>query len=84
MDSGGIRTRVQMKTPAVSRLHVLANVIDELDKNLDRVEFLEADIVDRRKFQDVQDLAKKAKASLTKTRDALAKQGGSTIAKGYK
>lgn len=84
MEHVAIRKQIAMKTPAVSRLHVLARLIDELSKDLDRVEFLEDDIVDKRKFKDVQDLTAKAKAALTRTRDALAKSGGAVVAKGYK
>lgn len=84
MESVAIRKQIAMKTPAVSRLHVVSRLIDELSKDLDRVEFLEDDIVDKRKFKDVQDLTTKAKAALTRTRDALAKSGGSVVAKGYK
>lgn len=76
--------RLRMKTPQVSRLHLLARLIDRLDRDLDRVTFLEDDIVDRRKFAEAQELAKKAKASLSRTRDVVAKHGGSKVAEGYR
>ena len=79
-----VRGQIKMNTPAVSRLHVLSRLIDELDRDLDRVQLLEDEIVDKRKFKDAQELANKAKAALTRTRDALAKQGGSVVAKGYR
>ena len=76
--------RIKMKTPPVRRLHVIARLVDELGKDLDRVPFLKDDIVDKRKFKDAEDLANKAKTALTSTRDALAKHGGKVVAKGYK
>lgn len=84
MKTDEIRTIRLTKTPAVSRLRLLGRLIDQLDRDLDRVEFLDDEIVDQQKFGEVQELAKMAKAKLTATRDSLAKHGGSTIAKGYK
>lgn len=84
MATDAIRGQLRMKTPQASRLHVLARLIDELDKNLDQVEFLKDDIVDKRKYEEVMDLSETAQAALRRTRDSLAKHGGSTIAKGYK
>lgn len=85
MQTETMRTQLRLvKTPAVSRLRVLGRLIDQLDRDLDRVSFLEDDIVDQRKFGEAQELAKIAKAQLTRTRDSLAAHGGSTIAKGYK
>ena len=84
MKSDEIRTIRLTKTPAVSQLRLLGRLIDQMDRDLDRVEFLDDEVVNKRKFAEVQELAKKAKAQLTRTRDSLAKHGGSTIAKGYK
>jgi hypothetical protein len=84
MHTDEIRTIRLTKTPAVSRLRVLGRLIDQLDRELDRVAFLEDQIVDKRKYQEACALAKKAKARLSRTRDSIAKHGGSTIAKGYK
>ncbi|GGJ01607.1 hypothetical protein GCM10011581_43530 [Saccharopolyspora subtropica] len=71
-------------TPVVSRLEKIGDVIDELDRALDEVEFLEDDIVDKRAFQTAQDLAGKARAALTGVRDGIGKKGGPSVAKGYK
>lgn len=84
MATDAIRGQLGMKSPQVSRLHVMARLIDELDQNLDRVEFLKDDITDQRKYEEVQELAQTAQAALVRTRDSLAKNAGSTIAKGYK
>jgi len=84
MKNPAMPVTLRMKTPQVSRLHLLAKLIDRLDRDLDRVEFLEDDIVDQRKFREVQDLTKKAKTKLTGTRDVLAKHGGSKVAEGYR
>jgi len=78
------RKAVSLSSPAVARLRILAKFIDELDRDLDRVPFLEDDIVDSRRFQDIADQAKNAKAALKRTRDAIAEQGGGVVAKGYK
>lgn len=78
------RKAVSLSSPAVSRLQVLARFIDELDQDLDRVPFVEDEIVDSKKYKDIVDQAAKAKAALKRTRDAIAKQGGSVVAKGYK
>lgn len=84
MTHPAIRKQLIMKTPPVSRLHVIARLADELARDLDRVQFLEDDIVDKRKFKDSVDLAKKAQAALVSLREALAKHGGKQVAKGYK
>lgn len=70
-------------TPAVERLRKIADSIDGLDKDLDRVEFLEGDIVDRRAMQTAEDLAGKVRAALTTVRGDIGSKGGSSVAKGY-
>ncbi|GAB2655872.1 hypothetical protein GCM10027271_12970 [Saccharopolyspora gloriosae] len=76
--------RVGPASAAVTRLEVLARFVDELDQDLGRVAFLEDDIVDARRFADIEDQAQQAQVALTRLRDALAAHGGAVVAKGYK
>lgn len=71
-------------TAAVNRLNKIADAIDELDKDLDRVEFLEDDIVDKRALKEAEDLAGKARAALSAVRGDIGKKGGSSVAKEYR
>ncbi|MHA6798293.1 hypothetical protein [Bounagaea algeriensis] len=79
-----VNKQLTMRTEQVSRIHVLGLMLDELKRSLDRIEALEGSIVDERKFRELQELKGKAEASVTRLRDALAKQGGQQVAKGYK
>ncbi|MHA6801932.1 hypothetical protein [Salinifilum ghardaiensis] len=79
-----VSKQLPMRTEQVSRIHVLGLMLDELKRNLDRIEALEDSIVEKRKYRELQELKGKAEASVTRLRDALAKQGGQSIAKGYK
>jgi hypothetical protein len=74
----------QRNTPAVNRLKKMGEVIDQLDQDLDRVEFLEDDIVNKKDLQTAEDLAGKVRAALRVVRDEIAKKGGPNVAKGYK
>ncbi len=84
MTHPAISKQISMRTPAVSRLHVLGRLIEELDKDLDRVTHLRGEVVDKRKYKELDDLVATARTRLTAVRDALAKNGGSVVAKGYK
>lgn len=75
---------IKMNTPGVNQLHLIARLMDELTRELHKVELLDGDIVDKRKFENCRDTARKATASVAKVRDAVAAKGGSQIAKGYK
>ncbi len=75
---------ITMNTPPVTRLAILARQLDELTKDLDRVEFLEDEIVDKRKYKEATDLASTAKGRITGVRDTIASKGGENVAKGYK
>lgn len=84
MQTNDIRAVRLTKTPAVSRLRLVGRLIDQLDRDLDRVQFLDDEIVNKRTFGEVQELVGLAQAQLTRIREGLAKHGGTTIAKGYK
>ncbi|WP_433871884.1 hypothetical protein [Saccharopolyspora sp. CA-218241] len=75
---------MRRNTPAIRRLEAIAALLDELGQNLDRVEFLSDDIVDKRAMEQAEDLASKARTSLDAVRDAVAKKGGGNVAKEYK
>ena len=70
-------------TPAVQRLHTIAESIDQLDRDLDAVEFLEDSIVEKREMSTAEDLAAKVRAALSAVRADISKKGGPSVAKGY-
>ncbi len=71
-------------TAAVQRLKKIADIIDELDRDLDRVEFLEGDIVEKKDFDAATDLTGKVRSALRGVRGDIGKKVGSSVAKGYK
>ncbi|WP_344923649.1 hypothetical protein [Saccharopolyspora gregorii] len=70
-------------TTAVERLHKIAEQIDQLDKNLDSVEFLDDDIVEKKDMSTAEDLTSKVRAALSGVRSDIAKKGGPSVAKEY-
>ena len=75
---------VRRNTPAVQRLKRIADTIDELDQDLDRVEFLEDDIVDKKDVATANDLTGKVRSALRAVRAEIGKKSGGNVAKGYK
>ena len=71
-------------TKGVVRLRRISRVLDQLRKELSEVEFLEADITDKRKFKEAQELAETVRKKLTGVQDAIAKKGGPSVAKEYR
>ncbi|TDD56594.1 hypothetical protein [Saccharopolyspora elongata] len=74
---------MQRNTPAVARLKKLGETLDQLYKELIRVEFLEDDIMQKKDFEEAVDLAEAACSAVFGVRDAVAKRGGPNVAKGY-
>ncbi|CAM3167689.1 hypothetical protein SAXI111661_21085 [Saccharomonospora xinjiangensis] len=75
---------LRRNTAAVQRLKRIADTIDELDRDLDRVEFLEDDIVEKKDFDTATDLAGKVRSALRMVRGEIGKKSGGNVAKGYK
>lgn len=75
---------LKKNTKSVGRLKRIGGVLDQLRKHTDAVEFLEADIPDKRKFTEATELAGKVRSSLSKVQDAIAKKGGPSVAREYK
>ncbi|MER7116606.1 hypothetical protein ACWGPQ_12555 [Saccharomonospora azurea] len=75
---------LRRNTPAVQRLKRIADTIDELDQDLDRVEFLEDDIVEKKDVATANDLTGKVRAALRAVRAEIGKKSGGNVAKGYK
>lgn len=75
---------LRRNTAAVQRLKRIADTIDELDRDLDRVEFLEDDIVEKKDFDIANDLTGKVRAALRMVRAEIGKKSGGNVAKGYK
>ncbi len=71
-------------TAAVQRLKKIAEIIDELDRDLDRVEFLEDNIVDKTDLATANDLTGKVRSALRGVRSNIGKKGGTNVAKGYR
>lgn len=74
---------MRRNTPAVARLKKIGEHLDALAKELDKVQFLEHDVMQKKDFEIIEDLADKARATLFGVRDAIAEKGGPNVAKGY-
>lgn len=75
---------LRRNTAAVQRLKRIADTIDELDRDLDRVEFLEDDIVEKKDFDTATDLTDRVRSALRMVRAEIGKKSGGNVAKGYK
>lgn len=78
------RKQLPARTEQVSRIHLLGLMLDQLTHMLHRIEALRDVIADKRKYRELLELKGQAEAAVTRLRDALAKHGGSQVAKGYK
>ncbi|MGW3467144.1 hypothetical protein ACWDKQ_01425 [Saccharopolyspora sp. NPDC000995] len=74
---------MRKNTPAVAGLKKIGELLDALFRELSRVEFLEDDIMVKKDFEEVGDLAGAAQSSVFGVRDAIAAKGGPNVAKGY-
>ena len=75
---------MRRNTAAVQRLKRIADTVDELDRDLDRVEFLEDAIVERKDFATAIDLTGKVRSALRAVRADIGSKSGGNVAKGYK
>jgi hypothetical protein len=71
-------TRRREKPGCENRLEKIGDVIDELDRKLDAVEFLDDAIVDKPALQTAEDLAGKARAALIGVRDVISGNGAAS------
>lgn len=70
-------------SPAVNRLKRIGDHLDALYMELVKVQFLEASVVQRKDFEEMEELADAACQSLHGVRDGIAAKGGPNVAKGY-
>ncbi|RKT82942.1 hypothetical protein SAMN05421805_10385 [Saccharopolyspora antimicrobica] len=70
-------------TPAVNRLKKIGEHLDALHRELVAVRFLEANVMQKKDFDEITELADRARQTLFGVRDAIAEKGGPNVAKGY-
>lgn len=68
----------------VKRLGEIASLMDELDQNVSKVEFLDGEFVEDRFHDEAQELAEKVRTAANFVREGIAEHGGSSVAKEYK
>ncbi|MEU6267949.1 hypothetical protein [Saccharopolyspora shandongensis] len=81
--SGNLPVGMRRNTRAVVRLKNIGTALDQLFRDLARVQFLEERIMQKKDFDEAVDLAEAACSAVFGVRDEVAKRGGPNVAKGY-
>ncbi|MER5394766.1 hypothetical protein [Saccharopolyspora sp. NPDC002686] len=70
-------------TPAVNRLKKIGEHLDTLHRELVAVRLLEPNVMQKKDFDEIEELAATACQTLYGVRDGIAEKGGQNVAKGY-
>ena len=68
----------------VKRLSAIGSLMDQLNQDVNKVEFLEDEFVEDRHYDEAQELAQAVAAAANAVREGIAEHGGSSVAKEYK
>ncbi|WP_344127710.1 hypothetical protein [Saccharopolyspora halophila] len=68
----------------VKRLSEIGSLMDQLNRDVSKVEFLDGEFVEDRHFAEAQELAQFVATAADAVREGIAEHGGSSVAKEYK
>ncbi|TWF94399.1 hypothetical protein [Saccharopolyspora dendranthemae] len=68
----------------VKRLSAIGGLMDQLNQDVNKVEFLDGEFVEDRHYVEAQELAAAVAKAADAVREGIAEHGGSSVAKEYK